>query len=104
MVKRLKNKIRRLINKVKLFFKDPPLDVVGVGVIANLSGRTALYGAFGYSFAVIGQLHLSALFVIVMTFDIIIHAEVLRALRRLMAHDVHTELSKHQFTFMQTIG
>lgn len=97
MIKRFKIKLRRIVNRVKTFLKDPPLDVVGGGVIANLVGRTSLYGAFAYSFAVIGQPGFSALFVAVMAFDILIHVEVLAALRRLMIHDVQQELSQHQF-------
>lgn len=103
MIKRFKIKLRRLVSKIKSFLKDPPLDVIGGGVIANLGGRTALYGAFAYSFAVIGQPGFSALFAVVMAFDILIHVEVLAALRRLMIYDVQEELSRHQFVFVQPV-
>lgn len=66
-------KLKRSARKINKFFVETPSDIVSVGVISSLVGRTMLYGAFAVSFLNIGIPVYAALFMLVISLDIGIH-------------------------------
>ena len=92
MLKRLKMKIRRTIHHISDWIVDPPLDLLGAGVIGTITGRTLLYGAFGTTFTAVHMPLHATVFFAVMMLDLFIQVEVLGALRRLMRFEVAKEL------------
>lgn len=95
MLKKLRAKLRKLLHQTKQLFQDPPLDIIGAGVLGSLVGRCALYGGFAISYGMIGQPLLSGLFMAVIATDIIIHLEVLAAFRKMMRHEIERELAQY---------
>jgi len=68
--------------------------MLGLGVIGSFVGRNVLLGAFALTFFGMGMYLETLLLSGWMLIDMIIHFEVLLALRRLMSFDVITELSR----------
>lgn len=103
MFSRIKNKVRRVIHKISDWFTDPPLDIIGIGVIGTYAGRTALYSAFGATFASVGMYTYAVTFFSVVLIDTLVHVEVLSALRRLMRFEVNQELLQLRASSWPTI-
>jgi len=92
MLKRIQRKTRHIIYKIKKWVKDPPLDVLGSGVIGTMAGRTLLYGSFAASFIATGMYSYGLIFASVLLLDLFIHGEVLHSLRELMRYKVNEEI------------
>lgn len=85
---------RRFRMRFLHFLQDPPLDVLGLGVISTLMGRSILFGAFATAFASAGMWFSAMTFATLVAFDVVTHAQVLVALRQLMHYEVLSEIAQ----------
>lgn len=84
--------MKRLFARIRAFFARPPLDIVAVGVLTTLAGRSLLYGMFTFAFAASGLILEAGMLALLIAVDITVHSAVLSALRSLMRFEVVAEI------------
>lgn len=88
MLKHLRQVLRRARLRTVRWLQDPDLDIIGLGVLATLTGRLVLYASIFAALATAGLWMPAIALTAVVGLDTVTHVEVLASLRRLMRYEV----------------